>query len=218
MKRLTLAGIISTVSVFAFSLNANANIFEDFGETLTEHDAFVNTSSVGSYYTEDVYKEPKKKHLKVAHHTAKYRAKQKSYSSRMPSKIKGYGEKVIIVNPRKHAWGAYSSDGRLLRSGLATSGGNWCKDVGRACRTPVGSYRIKSLGSSGCKSSRYPKPRGGAPMPYCMFFNGNIGLHGSYNVVDGNRSHGCVRLKVADAKWIRFNFARIGTKVVVKPY
>jgi len=55
-------------------------------------------------------------------------------------------------------------------------------------------------------------------MPYCMFFNGKQGLHGSNQVVRGNVSHGCVRLHVGDAKWIRFNFATIGTKVIVKPY
>jgi lipoprotein-anchoring transpeptidase ErfK/SrfK len=55
-------------------------------------------------------------------------------------------------------------------------------------------------------------------MPYCMFFNGNQGLHGSYNVVDGNASHGCVRMTVSDAEWVRFNFANIGTKVIVRPY
>ncbi|HSW70413.1 MAG TPA: L,D-transpeptidase family protein, partial [Gammaproteobacteria bacterium] len=41
---------------------------------------------------------------------------------------------------------------------------------------------------------------------------------GSYEVVDGNASHGCVRLKVQDAEWLRFNFVSIGTKVVVLPY
>jgi lipoprotein-anchoring transpeptidase ErfK/SrfK len=61
-------------------------------------------------------------------------------------------------------------------------------------------------------------PHGGAPMPYCMFFNGSQGLHGSYEVVDGNASHGCVRMTVSDAEWVRFNFATIGTKVVVRPY
>lgn len=55
-------------------------------------------------------------------------------------------------------------------------------------------------------------------MPYCMFFNGRQGLHGSYEVVKGNISHGCVRVHVEDAKWIRFNFAGYGTRVIVRPY
>jgi lipoprotein-anchoring transpeptidase ErfK/SrfK len=55
-------------------------------------------------------------------------------------------------------------------------------------------------------------------MPYCMYFNKNMALHGSNEVTEGNISHGCVRLHVYDAQWIRENFASIGTKVVIKPY
>src|SRR5579872_6628307 len=141
-----------------------------------------------------------------------------NYASRMPGSITPLGEKVIIVNPNVHAFGAYDSNGDLLRGGLATAGNDWCPDIHRRCHTRSGSFRIQSLGSASCKSTIYPLPRGGAPMPYCMFFNGSQGLHGSYEVVDGNISHGCVRLHVDDAEWIRFNFARIGTKVIVKPY
>lgn len=141
-----------------------------------------------------------------------------NYASRMPSSITPLGEKVIIVNPNVHAWGAYDASGNLIRGGLATAGGDYCPDIHRRCHTRSGSFRIQSLGSASCKSSIYPLPRGGAPMPYCMFFNGNQGLHGSYNVVDGNASHGCVRMHVGDAEWVRFNFANIGTKVIVKSY
>lgn len=136
----------------------------------------------------------------------------------MPSQIRAPGEKVIIIDPNVHAFGAYSADGELLRSGLVTAGGKYCPDIHRSCRTRAGSFRIYSLGSSSCKSHKYPLPRGGAPMPYCMFFNGKQGLHGSNEVVRGNISHGCVRMHVSDAKWIRFNFAEPGTKVIVRPY
>lgn len=138
------------------------------------------------------------------------------YSARVPQQIASQ-EKTIVVDPSTHAWGAYEN-GQLVRAGLATAGGEWCSDVNRPCRTKVGSFRIHSLGSFDCKSSLYPLPKGGAPMPYCMFFNGNQGLHGSYGVVDGNESHGCVRMQVADAEWVRFNFATIGTRVIVRPY
>jgi L,D-transpeptidase catalytic domain len=140
------------------------------------------------------------------------------HHSYMPSHMATGGQKVIVVDPRIHAFGAYGPDGRLLRSGMATAGNSWCPDIHRPCRTRVGSFRIYSLGSFGCKSKIYPRPRGGAPMPYCMYFNGSQGLHGSYEVVNGNISHGCVRLHVSDAEWIRFNFANIGTKVIVRPY
>ncbi len=140
------------------------------------------------------------------------------YAARMPSQIASRGEKVIIVNPRVHAWGAYDGSGQLVKGGVATAGSDWCSDIHRRCHTRVGSFRINSLGSEGCKSHIFPLPHGGAPMPYCMYFNGGQALHGSYEVVDGNISHGCVRLHVADAEWIRFNFARVGTKVVVQSY
>ena len=55
-------------------------------------------------------------------------------------------------------------------------------------------------------------------MPYCMYFHGNQALHGSHETADANISHGCVRLHVGDAEWIRFNFANVGTKVIIKPY
>lgn len=144
----------------------------------------------------------------------------------LPSQINPPGEKVIIVDPKIHAWGAYNSEGSLMRTGMATTGADWCRDIGRRCHTRTGTFRIYSLGSAGCRSHKFPLPRGGAPMPYCMFFNGGQALHGSYEVVYANASHGCVRLHVEDAKWIRFNFAESpnadndyqGTKVIVRPY
>ena len=138
------------------------------------------------------------------------------YSSRLSGNISSKG-KVVVIDPSVHAWGAYEN-GSLVKAGLATAGSSWCPDIGRPCRTKVGHFRVNSLGSESCKSSKYPLPRGGAPMPYCMFFNGNQGMHGSNEVVEGNISHGCVRMQTADAEWLRFNFVNVGTPVVVKPY
>jgi len=140
------------------------------------------------------------------------------YYPAMPAQIAAGAEKVIVVNPRIHAWGAYSSKGQLIRSGMATAGGRWCSDIGRSCKTAAGTFRIKSLGSGDCFSKIYPVGEGGAPMPYCMFFNGGQGLHGSGQVVPTNISHGCVRLHESDARWIRYHFATVGTKVIIKPY
>lgn len=141
----------------------------------------------------------------------------KDFAARMPSHIQT-SQKTILVDPNVHAWGAYGSNGHLIRAGVATAGGDYCPDLKRRCHTAAGSYRVYSLGSAGCKSTRYPLGKGGAPMPYCMFFNGNYALHGSPYVFDGNGSHGCVRMDVADAEWVRFNFANVGTKVIVRPY
>jgi hypothetical protein len=146
--------------------------------------------------------------------------------SELPASIQPHSEKVIIIDPKLHEWGAYSADGKLIRSGLATAGAKWCRDIEKPCRTKTGTFRIYSLGDEGCYSSKFPLPDGGAPMPYCMFFNGGQAIHGSDNVVYGNVSHGCVRVHQSDAAWLRNHFVESpnrrneyqGTKVIVKPY
>lgn len=141
------------------------------------------------------------------------------YESRIPQQIDTH-EKLVLVDPNVNAWGAYDSKGHLVRGGIATAGNNWCDDIGRPCRTATGSFRIQSLGSADCKSKIYPRPNGGGLMPYCMFFSGGMALHGSPDatVVESNISHGCVRMRIPDAEWLRNNFASVGTKVIVKSY
>ena len=140
------------------------------------------------------------------------------YASRIPNQITSPGEKVVIVNPNVHVWGAYSADGKLVRAGLASAGSSWCPDLGHPCHTKMGTFRVQSLGSSRCVSKKFPLGRGGAPMPYCMYFNNSQALHGSYELAEANISHGCVRMSVEDARWLRFNFVGIGTKVIIKQY
>jgi lipoprotein-anchoring transpeptidase ErfK/SrfK len=142
------------------------------------------------------------------------------YASRIPQHINTRGEKTVVVTPTVHTWGAYDENGDLLRAGIATAGGNWCDDIGRPCRTGVGTFRVHTLGDEGCYSSIYPKPHGGGLMPYCMYFNGSQALHGSPDVavVEDNISHGCVRMRIPDAEWLRYNFISYGTKVIVTPY
>lgn len=148
-----------------------------------------------------------------------------SYAS-FPTSIPPQGEKQIIVDPKIHMWAAYDEDGLLVKSGVATTGANYCRDIRRSCRTSVGTFRIESLGDASCKSRKFPVPKGGAPMPYCMFFHNGQALHGSNQVVRANASHGCVRLHAKDVKWIRFHFAEeptranemLGTIVKIKSY
>jgi lipoprotein-anchoring transpeptidase ErfK/SrfK len=150
-------------------------------------------------------------------HVSPYNAAD--YSSRMPSHI-NTTEKVVIVNPNVHAWGAYDRNGELVKAGIATAGGQWCNDIGRGCHTATGTFRIYSLGDSECISRIYPLPNGGGLMPYCMYFHGGQALHGSPDnaVVEDNISHGCVRMRIPDAEWLRYNFAQHGTKVIVEAY
>src|SRR3990167_8569714 len=142
------------------------------------------------------------------------------YVSRLPQSINLGREKVILVDPRAFAWGAYDENGELVRGGIATAGADFCQDEGRPCRTSVGTFRIYSLGGEGCISKSYPIGKGGSLMPYCMFFHGGQSLHGSPDqmFVEANISHGCVHMRIPDVEWLRYNFARVGTKVVVLPY
>lgn len=125
---------------------------------------------------------------------------------------------TFIFNPNTLTWKAINEDGEVVRTGRGSGGKKYCPDIRRSCKTPSGVFRISSKGGSDCRSSRYPLGRGGAPMPYCMFFSKNYAIHGSYDVPHHNASHGCVRLHPGDAKWLSRNFMKIGTKVIIKPY
>jgi len=132
-----------------------------------------------------------------------------------PANSKG----TVVVNPRKLTFAAYDARGDLVKSGRISAGMDWCSDVGRPCRTPVGKFRVFRIGSEDCISNTYPLDTGGgAPMPHCTFFTGGYALHGAYDVPNRNASHGCVRLRPRDAKWLYNNFTKMGTVVIVKPY
>ncbi len=165
----------------------------------------------------------------LAHHSYRYQQRyrngKKRYKRKRHSRRPNYGfpshrsgGKVFIFSPRLKAWAAYNSSGRLIATGRASGGASWCRDVKRACRTPRGVFRVQRKGSASCRSSRYPLPRGGAPMPYCMFFSKHYAIHGSPNVPRANVSHGCVRVTPKMAGWLTRNFITIGTKVIVTSY
>lgn len=147
--------------------------------------------------------------------------------SPFPKRIQPRGEKLIAVDPIQVAWGAYDAKGNLLRWGPVSVGRDWCNDIDEACRTKTGKFRVYSLGSSDCYSTKFPLPDGGAPMPYCMYFNSGQALHGEPSGLPGyNDSHGCVRMYVSDAEWLRYNFIEgpnanngfKGTRVLVGKY
>lgn len=125
---------------------------------------------------------------------------------------------TFVFNPNTLTWKAINENGKVIRTGKGSGGRKYCKDVGRGCKTPSGVYTIISKGGPGCRSSRYPVGKGGAPMPYCMFFSRYYAIHGSPDVPNYNASHGCIRVRPGDANWLSHNFIRIGTKVIVKPY
>jgi L,D-transpeptidase ErfK/SrfK len=131
--------------------------------------------------------------------------------------ISPLGEKVIIVSTSQDqlAFGAYDEQGELKHWGPISSARGYCPDMGTECHTPIGKFAIYRKEGAGCKSTKFPIPNGGAPMPYCMFFRGGLALHGSYEVPGYNDSHGCVRLFVNDAEWLNNEFTKDTKNVAV---
>ena len=134
-------------------------------------------------------------------------------------------ERQIIVDQDKLAWGAYDQNGKLLNWGPIASGRDKCPDSSKSCNTKSGIFRMFSKENSRCQSDVYPVGRGGAPMPYCMYFHKGFAMHGSNDIPGYRASHGCVRMFTRDAKWLNEEFVEIsaddndqkGTKVIVRP-
>lgn len=137
--------------------------------------------------------------------------------SPFPEQITPPGKKMIYVSlhPDVLAFGAYSHTGQLLRWGPVSGARGYCHDIGRSCHTALGTFTLYRKGGKGCVSSKFPVPRGGAPMPWCMFFHGGFALHGSYEVPGFNASHGCIRLMIPDAEWLNQSFSSRDDPVVV---
>lgn len=135
--------------------------------------------------------------------------------SPFPLQIEAPGKKLVLVNLGRQAFAAYNPDGRLVHWGPISGGRDWCEDVGRPCRTAIGTHKFFRKQGASCQSSKFPiETNGGAPMPYCMHYFGGYALHGS-TLPGYHASHGCVRLFYDDAKWLNKHFIDIGTKVVV---
>ena len=124
----------------------------------------------------------------------------------------------FIFSPRTLQWQAINENGEVVRTGHGSGGRGYCPDIKRSCRTPSGTYHVIAKKGASCRSSRYPVGKGGAPMPYCMYFSQYYAVHGSYEVPNRNASHGCIRIIPSDARWLYQHFMRIGTTVVVKSY
>lgn len=126
------------------------------------------------------------------------------------------GHKTIIVSLSKLAFGAYNPDGTLEHWGPISAARGFCPDIHHGCHTSLGTFTIYQKEGEGCVSTKFPVGRGGAPMPYCMFFHGGFALHGSYEVPGYNASHGCVRMFVDDARWLNEEFTTEKTTVIIR--
>lgn len=136
----------------------------------------------------------------------------------MPKDIKPTGRNLFVFSPKMRQWGAYNGSGELIAFGRANGGDSYCPDVGGFCHTPKGLYSVYRKGSASCISHTFPIGKGGAKMPYCMFFHNGYSIHGSPYLSLHNGSHGCIRVTVQAAQWLSANFISTGTKVLVLPY
>lgn len=125
------------------------------------------------------------------------------------------GKKTIIVSLSKLTFAAYNADGALEHWGPVSGGKGYCPDIRRKCTSPIGSFAIYTKQGAYCKSTKYPVGRGGAPMPYCMFFHKGFALHGSNDVPGYHASHGCIRLFTKDAQWLNQEFTPGGKVAVI---
>ncbi len=146
--------------------------------------------------------------------------------SPFPLRVVDEHEKLIVVDQDKLAWGAYDADGQLVKWGPIASGSDKCSDNSSpTCRTMTGIFRVFSKEDVHCKSNVFPIGKGGAKMPYCMYFHKGLALHGSDDIPGYRASHGCVRMFTRDAKWLNEEWVEasnernhfMGTKVVIRP-
>lgn len=136
-----------------------------------------------------------------------------------PYLITATGKRTFIFNPNTYSWAAYDEKGQLVKQGPASGGAKFCKDINENCQTPDGAFNVIRKYGPKYKSSIFPvETKGGAPMPYAMFFYRGDAIHGSNYVPAANVSHGCIRILPADAEWLNKDFLDIGSMVIVYPY
>ena len=139
--------------------------------------------------------------------------------SPMSDRLPATGDRFVLIDLKKYAFGAYNKYGYLIFWGPALGGMKRCPDTDTSCQTPGGTYRVFKKGGVSCRSGAFPIGSGGSPMPYCMFFNQGYSIHGAY-IAGIPNSHGCVQLFPEDAAWLNENFVTAkypyGTKVVIR--
>lgn len=188
LNKYIVVGVVSGISLLSCISTANANSSGYMGRDNTR----VNSQAWRAFTTAK---------------QQKYDFEHRLENSPFPKTISG-GD-IVKVDLGKLAWAAYDSNGNLVKWGSASGGQKYCADIGKACTTVTGTFTFYSKKGPDHKSNQFPVGKGGAPMPYCMHFNGGYALHGG-NVPDFNASHGCIRVPVREAKWLNQNFVNVG--------
>lgn len=147
-------------------------------------------------------------------------AKQDKHN--LPKVWETSGQKVFVFDPQLFKWAVYNEQGKMVKSGKASGGKDYCPDSKEACRTVTGTFEVENKQGADCKSSQFPIKKdqvsGGAKMPYCMHFHKGYAIHGAHQVMHKHVSHGCIHVPIEDAQWLNEQFVDIGTKIVVRPY
>lgn len=132
---------------------------------------------------------------------------------------------MVVVDLKNFRLCLYDADGRLALSSIASGGSSRCRDTGRPCKTPSGTYRIGARHGASYRSGSYPTSCGdkrlcGANMPYYLEFSGRrFGIHGGFvpRNPPAHVSHSCIRLLLPKAKALLF-LVSAETRVLVLPY
>ena len=124
----------------------------------------------------------------------------------------GLSGRWIEVNLYEQTAAAFEN-GRLVFATLTSTGLS-------AWSTRLGLFQIWAMQNQGRQTGAYRRDKSDyyflEDVPWVMYFDGDISLHGAY-WHDGfgfRRSHGCVNLAPADARWF-FSWASLGTPVYV---
>ena len=153
------------------------------------------------------------------HRTIHY-TRDKRGRNYFPEQIKATGEKRFVFDPKASAWAAYNEEGTRLMTGGGSAGIDTCEEnATQSCRTITGTFKLYNKHGIECRSGEYPvDTKGGAKMPYCMYFYQGFTIHAAFEVPERPSSHGCVRVFPSAAKWLNEEFMRIGTKVIILAY
>lgn len=137
--------------------------------------------------------------------------------SPLPEHTHTDGHRLLYVDLAKFAFAAYNKQGERVLWGPASGGKAWCEDTKSSCLTKTGRFHIFRIKGKDCRSGTYPlETKGGAQMPYCMYYYRGFAIHASTLSGFINRSRGCIRLFDRDAQWLNQHFVRLGTEVIVK--